>query len=201
MVQEEYIVKMTYINTETEEIGTLYQLLPKVSSPIKLSDEELLALNIEKYVAPEVMPTLDEVKENKLKELKVVHQQIKTEGFITSLGFKIDCEDKNVNDFANGKQLLDVAGLDSINVVDYDNVTRELTAEQYTNMVVELGAYMMQLLMEKQTLRDLVNEATTIEEAKDVYWRTPIYEDEQEIIISGYEYNTILGRQLNNGNN
>jgi len=45
---------MAYINTETNQIGTLYQLLPNVSSPIKLSEEELTGLNIKKYVKPVV---------------------------------------------------------------------------------------------------------------------------------------------------
>lgn len=182
---------MAYINTETNEIGTLYQLLPNVSSPIRFSEEELLALNIEKYTPPVIEPTLEEVKKRKVEEIKSTFEQIKTEGFTSSTGVKIDCGDENVNDFTQGFIFGKEKNKTDIDIIDYDNNKVSLTFTEYKDLVLELGDYKMSTIYKKNTLRELVNTATTIEEVEAVYWRTPIY-DEDGLLIIGYNYNPIL---------
>lgn len=61
---------MAFINTETGKIGTLREHLPNVSSPHLLSEEEIAAYNLEKYVKPvEVIElTLAELIEKKIEE-------------------------------------------------------------------------------------------------------------------------------------
>lgn len=135
--------------------------------------------------------TLEQIKISKLSEFKSVHQQIKSEGFTSSLGIKIDCEDNNLNDFANNKLLLDVSGASGTKVIDYDNNSIDMNKDDYTILVLELGSYIMNLLNDKQTLRTLVNNSTTKEEVESIYWRNAIM-DEDTLEVLSYEYNEVL---------
>ena len=187
--------KMAYINTQTNEIGNLKQLLPNVSNPEFLSESELLERNIEKYIEPVVEATLEELKDHKKSEIKQTLEQIQKEGCLTTLGFKIDFQKENRDDFTGGLLLMQNAGLTEMSIRDFDNVNHMLSSEEYTQMCLEMGQYYNNLLSEKWTLDDLLSEATTKEEVEAIYWRNAIYEDEEELEISHYEYNPILGRE------
>ena len=181
---------MAYINKDGK-IGTLYQLLPNVSNPILFTEAELKEMGIEPYVEKVKVPTLEEMKAQQLNGVKNTHTQIKEEGFMTSLGFKIDCKDRDVNNFANGKQLLDASGVTETIVIDYDNQTHTISATDYTKIVLELGGYVMQLLKEKQIMRGLINVATTKTALKKVYWRKGVY-DEDGMTLLKWEYNPLM---------
>jgi len=181
---------MAYIN-KNKKIGSLYELLPNVSNPTLFTDAELATLGIKKYIEPVKVKTLAELKKEKLVEIKSTHQQIKTEGFMTSLGFKIDCDDKSINNFANGKQLLDISKASQTLVVDFDNVSHTVIATDYTKIVLELGGYIIKLLTEKQRARDLVNKVTTKIELANVYWRKPILAADM-FTVTSWKYNSLV---------
>lgn len=186
---------MAYKNTETGQIGTLYKLLPNVSNPFKLTEEQLGDLNIVKHV-PEAPPepSLEELKYSKNEHIKKELDNITKEGCDISLGFKIDFETHNRTEFALGLQLINETGLESMTIRDFDNVNHIITAAEYKQMVLEMAAQFNKLLAEKWTLNKAVEDATTKEEVEAIYWRKALYSDAEQMIVSGYEYNPILGR-------
>lgn len=186
---------MVYKNTKTGETGNLYKLLPNVSNAIKLTEEQLKELNIEKVQpVPKPEPTLEEMKKQKNKEIKQNLSQIRNEGFDTSFGFKIDITKEHFDLFKDVKLLLEETGSTETEVRDYNNQFHVLTKSDYDSLVLEAGIYINQLLKEKWILNKEVDSATTKKEVEKIYWRKPIYVDEMEMEISGYEYNPILNR-------
>ncbi|HAG52303.1 MAG TPA: hypothetical protein DCL21_00775 [Alphaproteobacteria bacterium] len=200
-------------NKELVKTGTLKQLIPKCSNPTLLSEEEIKANNVyylnttplslkpwerqgkesynynieedKVYIQYEVNEIgLDTFKQNKLNEFKQVHNQIKTEGFTSpTLDIKIDCEDRNLNDFSNALVMLNESGANGLAIVDYEDNVHNLSKADYKVLVLQLGDYVTKLLFDKQKLRNLVNNCTTYEEVDVIVWRTPIYgEDELEVI-------------------
>lgn len=184
---------MVYKNIETGQVGTLYELLPNTSNPFKLTEEQLLELNI---VKEEVHP---KVREISLKELKIIkNNEIKTtldaitkEGCALSLGFKIDFETHNRTEFALGLQLINETGLSEMTIRDFDNVNRTISAAEYKQMVLEMADQFNKLLADKWMLNKAVEDATTVEEVEAIFWRREIY-DEENMELTGYEYNPIL---------
>ena len=207
-------------NNEIVKTGNLFNMETRNSNPTLLSEEELKVLGVYKskpfeynlnigeyfgdstYNYDSVLDIVREVKEiktidlevfktSKLSEIKNTHLEIKSEGFTSTSGIKIDCEDKNLNDFANGKLLMDISGGTESRVIDYNNISHDLSAEDYTSLVLELGGYIIKLLNDKQILRGLINKSTTHLEVSEVYWRKANYsEDELEFI--DYTYSPLV---------
>lgn len=148
-------------------------------------------MGIKKYTPKVLPPTLDELKAKKNLEIKSTLAQIRSEGFMTSFGFKIDCGERNVNDFANGLMMIQATNMTEIIVKDFDNQTHVLSGDDYKTMVIELGGYISKLLGNKWQLNELVKVAT-IDNISDIYWRNAIT-DEETLETTGYEYNPILG--------
>lgn len=186
---------MVYKNTQTGQTGSLYKLLPDVSNVIKLSKEQLKELNIEKVEPePKPEPTIEELKAQKSKEIKNNLNKLRKEGFETSLGFRIDITKEHFDLFKDGKILLQETGATQTEVRDYYNQFHTLSKEDYDAMVLEAGLYIHQLLNEKWILNKEVDNATELQQVKDIYWREAVYSDEEQMEVSGYEYNPILGR-------
>lgn len=183
---------MAYKNTKTGEIGTLFKLLPNVSNPTNFTIDELKELNIVKEV-PEQKPepSLEELKERKNQEIKNTLAQLREEGFITSLGFKIDITKEHFDLFKDGKLLLEETGATETEVRDFDNEFHSLTKTEFNDMILEAGVYISNLVKNKWILNKLVTEAQTKEEIQNIYWRKALM-DEGNLDITGYEYNPLL---------
>lgn len=182
---------MAYKNNITNEIGTIFKLLPDVSNPHFLSEQELLDRNIIKYnpEVVEVVKTLDEVKTRKLLEIKSTMSEILNEGYITpSKQIKVDIRPSDMANWVSNQVLMDKAGLIETTVRDYDNVSHVVTAAEYTVMAMEIGAKVTGVYNTKWQLQNSVNDATTISEVDAIYWRRPIYDNETELNIIGYDY-------------
>lgn len=130
---------------------------------------------------------LDKFKERKNQEFKNIYFQLSNEGFITSLGIKLDCRESDKINWL-------VASTDDTKktrVKDYNNVIHETTITQFDNMYNELKNYYDKLLNNKWILNTAVDTSTSYEEVNNLYWRKWIVTNEET--GEGYfEYNPIL---------
>jgi len=207
---------MTYAKVENNEVvetGTLYKLLPEVSNPIKLTNEELLDQSIYKIdtnpitlepwqFIKSVEPVFDgekvylnktienydleEYKDTKKKEFKKTFQQILTEGFTTSSGIKLDCKQENINNFTNNIMFMEKMGGNQTTVRDFNNQEHTFTLQEFEDMLKELGQHWKTQFNNKWTLDKKVDVATTHQEVHDIYWRKAVHSDEME--FSHWEY-------------
>lgn len=207
-------------NGEIVKTGNLFDMNTRCSNPTLLSQDEIKALNVylveftplttnsweykgeasytydstlDKVIGTyEVLEIpLEEFKQTKLLEIKQTHEQILTEGFISTTGIKIDCEDKNLNDFSNALSLLNLSDANGLAIVDFVNNTINLSKVEYESLLLELGQYVTKLLFDKQILRGLVNNCLSHIEVNDIYWRKLNYKENSEEVI-GFTYNPIL---------
>lgn len=158
-----------YTNTLTNEIGTLKQLLPKISSPEQLTEAELSNLNIVEYVEPIIL-NLDKIKSNKLWEIENAMELEIKDGFLSSVGIKVDCDEQSINNYAQAFTLLEVTGGTSIDIINYDNVKQTISFENFKTMLIELGQNKIARIYKHRTLKDAVNAATTETEVNTINW-------------------------------
>ena len=121
------ILVPTNITQSTNEEGEESYNYWQVSFPLtsKLSNAELTAEANKEYAKLSQIETLEA-------------------GCPTSLGFQIDCMDKNVADFDKTLGLISVSPTTTTVLVrDYDNINHTITIEQYKQMCLELGAHVM----------------------------------------------------------
>lgn len=85
-------------------------------------------------------------------------------GVTITSGLKLDCQDKNINDWGNTKLLMDAASMTSVDICDYDNATHTLTAAEYTQLVLEVGAHYQSVYSQKWLRRQQLAAATTVAE-------------------------------------
>jgi len=115
-------------------------------------------------------PSLDELKQQKKAEIKRVFEEELRKGYLTSLGFRVDCKLEDLNNFDVALKLAEMAGMTEITIRDYDNITRTLTFDEYKQMCLELGQYIQELFKKKWTLQAQVDKATTKEELAALTW-------------------------------
>lgn len=207
-------------NKNIIETGNVRKLVLNCTNPTLLSEDELKALNVylveftplninewetrgkelysynselDKVIGTYevITKSLDQFKNEKLEMLKYTHTQILSEGCDISLGFKIDCESKNVNDFSNAYNLLKLSGASGLPIIDYDNNTHNLSKLDFETLLMELGAYVTKQLFDKQKLRELVINEINHERINSVFWRTPVYDSDMMEVLS-YDYNSVL---------
>lgn len=183
---------MVFRNTETGQEGSLKQLLPNVSSPQNLSTKELLDLNIVKVEVQPVEKTIEQIKSLKENEIKFTYDEIRKEGFLTSIGIKFDFDDESLNNYTQAFILIREINMAEIDIIDYDNVTHTVTFEQLKTALTEMGAKKVELLHVRRMFKNMILEATTKEEVEAIYWRKQIL-NEETMEVTGYNYNPILG--------
>ena len=135
----------TWIMQEDKQIKqVLNKKLYKLDSlPFSLSEDEIASL-IEHYDQGEVLTP-----EQKKQAINRKYKALLKQGCPTSLGFKIDCESNNVNDFSQSLSLLNISGLTEIVVRDYDNINHTVSKEDFTQICLELGSHIMTLRQQK----------------------------------------------------
>lgn len=117
------------------------------------------------WLNPEDPEDVAAVKLALFEAIKTIHDQKILDGYMTSFGFRVDIEPRNVTDWSASLQMLQISGAEQIDVCDYDNRTRMLTSDQYRQMCLEIGAYLMALRAKKWEKRGAVNASETIAEA------------------------------------
>ena len=96
--------------------------------------------------------------------LEMWRQAELAKGVTITSGLKLDCQDKNINDWGNTKLLMDAASMTSVDICDYDNATHTLTAAEYTQLVLEVGAHYQSVYSQKWLRRQQLAAATTVAE-------------------------------------
>ena len=111
----------------------------------------------------------NEAKQNKLSELhNAAESALKTAGIKSSLGFKIDANEKAVRDL-NG--LVEI-GHNDVSFCDYDNVIHDhITAEQVKTMRKEVLLNGQNLYAQKWNYRAAVNAAETVDELNAITFK------------------------------
>jgi hypothetical protein len=88
------------------------------------------------------------IEARQVEEIKVASEVALSEGFMTSLGFRVKClaEDQNAFGLSLLLMMLKVQQDPAvkIKVRDYDNVDHELTYDEYCRMCLEMGTYVLQ---------------------------------------------------------
>ena len=186
MEEQAQTTKMIYRNIITGETGNLKKLLWNVSSPNLLSKEELLQFNIEIVEEVIIELTLDDLKAQKIAEIKSTFEQITNEGFECSNEIKIDIREKDKANWIIALQ----SGQDQT-IRDFNNTIHNITFAEFASMFNEAMLYYKQILGIKWLLEDMVNNSTTKEEVESIWWRKPLF-DESGLKIIGYEYNEVL---------
>ena len=131
--------------------------------------------------------TLDEVKKDKINELYSTYEQISNEGFVCSNGIKLDCREKDKINWL----VCQLSG-GTTPIIDFFDVTHtNLESNEVIQMLSELTNYYMKNLYDRNKLRNMVNDATTIEEVESIFWRKSIM-DEDGLKIIDWEYNEVL---------
>jgi hypothetical protein len=121
------ILVPTNITLATNEDGEESYNYWQISFPLtsKLSNAELIAEANKEYAKLSQIETLEA-------------------GCPTSLGFRIDCMDKNKTDFDQTLGLISIySAMTEVLVRDYDNLNHTITVDQYKQMCLELGAHVM----------------------------------------------------------
>lgn len=215
---------MAYAKVENGQVvktGTIFTLLPQVSNPKALSEEELNAKGIYKikYDTRTVEPwqrvkgvktefkdgeaiqtkeiediPLEKFKDEKNAVIKRTLFQIMNEGFTASNGIKIDIKDSDRSNWMTNLDLMSISGQTETQIRDFNNVTNTLPFEDYKNMIIEAGAYVQKQFQDKWVLNQKVDDATTYQEVEDIFWRKAVYTgDDIDAEFSHWEYNPILG--------
>ena len=91
-------------------------------------------------------------------------------GFLTSLGFKIDCELEDTMLLSMAHQLAILKSKTDIDISDYDNVVQNLTIAQFETVLGELGDFVQATFDKKWTLRASIVSATTEGELNLIVW-------------------------------
>lgn len=132
----------------------------------KDADTGLLSFRVRKE-DPEII--LDNHKQSRLEELhNAADSALETAGIKSSLGFKIDANEKAVRDL-NG--LVEI-GDNDVSFCDYDNVIHDhITAEQVKTMRNEVLLNGQNLYAQKWTYRAAVNAAETLEQLNSITFK------------------------------
>lgn len=113
---------------------------------------------------------LEEAKEAKLIELKGAFNSALKEGFTTSSSVKLDSDFESIAKLTSLMTFMQISGTPASCIRDFNNVTHDVTLAQLTGMLLELGVYTQELFQRKWDKQDLVNNATTSEEALAITW-------------------------------
>lgn len=87
------------------------------------------------------------------------------DGYLTTLGFRVDIKQVNVVDWSASLQMLQVSGETEIEVGDYDNQTHVISSVDYAAMCLEMGEYLRALRSRKWGNRNAVLSAESISDA------------------------------------
>jgi len=115
-------------------------------------------------------PSLDELKQQKKAGIKRAFEEELKKGYLTSFGFKVDSKLDDLNNFDVTLKFAEMAGMTSVTIRDYDNITRTLTFDEFKQMCVELGQHIQQQFQKKWDLQAQVDEVTTEEELNNISW-------------------------------
>ena len=132
------ILVPTNINLSTNEEGEESYNYWQVAFPLtsKLSNAELTSEANKEYA--------------KLSQTETLQA-----GCPTSLGFRIDCMDKNKTDFDQTLGLISIyPAMTEVLVRDYDNNNHTVTVDQYKQMCIELGVHVMTIRQDYWTTID-----------------------------------------------
>ncbi|MDD4556986.1 MAG: DUF4376 domain-containing protein [Alphaproteobacteria bacterium] len=110
---------------------------------------------------------LEELKAEKLSEIKQAFNNEQESGYITSsLGFEVDATRRSKDDV---ESLLYV-NVFPVQFRDYNNEFHELTKEQAEVLKREIITYGLSIYQKKWTLEEAIKNVTTIEEVEEVKW-------------------------------
>lgn len=113
---------------------------------------------------------LEVYKTKRKNAIKTSYETELTQGLTVTAGFKIDCDNRDNNNFSTNYNYIKLKGLTSTTVRDYDNLTHTLTLAEYETMCLELGDHVTTLYGKKWTLQKQIDDATTLQEVKAVVW-------------------------------
>lgn len=171
------IYKKKYINSNNDYI--IIQIYPdgferEVDELRPAYQEWILTNTLEEiqYILPIIL--LEELKIQKQLEIFNAHENYLSLGcpimLPSNVYFVIDCMPKNQGDFSNMLLAMQIFGLQSTTVGDFNNETHEVTFDEYKLMCGQLLQHVQAGMLKKWYLRDLIDHATTIEEVELISW-------------------------------
>jgi hypothetical protein len=118
--------------------------------------------------------TLENIKENKIKNLESRWGKEMAKGLATSTGIKVKCEPIDLTMFEKGYKKASQNG--SLPLLrDYDGkLHRDVPFEVVGIIVSELSAHVETLWARKVLLQEMAQDATTIEEIESIDWETEV---------------------------
>ncbi len=85
-------------------------------------------------------------KQAKLLELKMLYNAKLKQGYESSVGIKVDCLPKNVSDFSQNLQYMELAGITKTLVMDFYNKAHvDVSYDDYKTICQELGAHLIHI--------------------------------------------------------
>lgn len=118
----------------------------------------------------EPMVTLAELRKKKHDEMRQAFDAELAKGFIVTAGIKYDSDFDSVNKLDVLVKLADLAGLASVQVRDYDNITHDLTVEEFRGHLVEIGRHVQAQFAKKNLLQDAARECPTAGDLDLIQW-------------------------------
>lgn len=123
---------------------------------------------------------LSKFKEQKNEKIKQDYEKTLTEGVQCKIGFRVNCEPKDIANWTASLQMIREASelgipMETIQVRDFDNVTHELTISEFKQMCIEIGMYYQSLFNKKWDLQNQIssvdsNEVDAIEQLDKIVW-------------------------------
>lgn len=92
---------------------------------------------------------------------------------VDGVSFRVDCERDDVMNWISGERLLDLSGMPSIGICDYDNAVREVSAGGYKSMIFQVGAYVGGLMSRRWALRERIHTATSVADIVGIDFDAP----------------------------
>lgn len=104
---------------------------------------------------------LDDLKKETIQQVKQSCERTLGDGVMTSLGFKMDCDDRSVSMLTATATMLQQLRPEKVAVCDYDNQTHEVSLDEFQKLALEVGAYVSSVYQQKWMNRRKISEATS----------------------------------------
>lgn len=99
---------------------------------------------------------LEDEKQEAIKQAKREYEAILQAGCMTSLGIKMDCDDRSVSLLTSTATMLKQLSPATVMVCDYENQTHEISLEDFTKLALEVGAYVSSVYQQKWARRERI---------------------------------------------
>lgn len=111
---------------------------------------------------------LNDIKEAAFDKLKETCETVLKSGCLTSLGFRVDCDDRSISLLTSTASIVKQLQPETITFCDFENQTHLLTYSEFETLALEVGYYVQTVYQRKWELRKRIVEAQSTTEVQAI---------------------------------